>query len=482
MLTVKQPRALYFLFMTEFWERFAYWGVQSILVLYMKDSFHFSDDLAYALYGAIGALLFLTPVVGGLLADRFLGYRHAIILGALLLSIGYALAACGEQKLFYFAMAAIGCGNGFLKPNISTLLGTVYQENDPRRTSGFTIFYIGINLGSLIGIIGSGQLSKYYGWHMGFIFASVILLFALAIFSLGFKQLHKDQQAAAYIHKQHFFSRYTLLLYVGLVLTIGLIGYLLRTPTNINYLLALIAIGISVIIGRYAISATATERRHLLACVVLILFSIVFWALYYQAPMSLTLFLERNVDREIFGYVIPASEFWALNALALPILSPFIIKYWQYQQRKGKESSAAKKFTLGILLMSLGYMLLEYSTHDVSNGHLTSVWWIVLSYFVQTAGEIYLSPVGLAMITELAPAPLQGMLMGTWFFASAAANVIAGHLAKLASVPEGIHDHITIAAIYGHAFRDYALMGIGVGILLLLIVPWLNRLVYNNNA
>jgi len=477
---MKQPKALYFLFMTEFWERFAYWGIQSILVLYMKHSFHFSDDTAYALYGAIGALMFLTPVVGGLIADRLLGYRHAILLGASLLSIGYLMAASGEQTLFYFAMAAIGCGNGFLKPNISTLLGTVYQEDDPRRTSGFTIFYLGINLGSIIGIIGSGQITQYFGWHLGFVIAGFILLLALGVFLLGVKQLKNDQGAADYSHSKQYAKGRFILVYLGTLVSILAIGFLLRIPSSINYLLLAIAAGIAYVIGNYALKATKTERQNLLACIILIIFSIVFWAIYYQAPMSLTLFLERDVDRHIFGYLIPASEFWSLNGIALVILSPFIIKFWQWQQRRGKESGAAKKFSLGILLMATGYAILAYSTHGASEQHLTSVWWVVLSYFVQTAGEIYLSPVGLAMVTELAPAPLQGMMMGTWFFASAAANALAGQLAKLASIPDKLVAKTQMADIYEHAFHDYAIMGFVVGIVLLLMMPWLNRLIAHN--
>ncbi|MDF2868135.1 MAG: dtpA 1 [Gammaproteobacteria bacterium] len=472
----KQPKTLYFLFMTEFWERFAYWGIQSILVLFMKQNFHFSDDQTYALYGAIGALLFLTPVVGGFIADRLLGHRHAIMLGAILLSIGYLMAASGSETLFYFAMAAIGCGNGFLKPNISTLLGTVYQENDPRRTSGFTIFYLGINLGSLIGIIGSGQITKYFGWHSGFIAAGIIILFALVVFIMGSKQLSKDQETTAYSVKQYSFNTKIGSLYLGIIATIVAIGYLLHHPANINYLLILITAGIAYVIGSYAFNTTLAERRNLLACIILIIFSIIFWALYFQAPMSLTLFLERNVDRHVFGYQIPASEFWAINAFALVILSPIIIKFWHHQQRKGKEPSAAKKFMLGILLMAASYLILAYSAHGVTDTHMASAWWIVLSYFVQTAGEIYLSPVGLAMITRLAPAPLQGMMMGTWFFASAAANALAGYLAKLASIPDKLVDSIQIASIYGHAFYNYAIIGLVVAIILLFMVPWLNRL------
>lgn len=473
----KQPKALYFLFMTEFWERFAYWGIQSILVLYMKSKFHFSDDQAYGLFGAIGAVMFLTPVIGGLIADRFLGYRHAIMLGAILLSTGYLMAAFSNNvQLFCFAMAAVGVGNGFLKPNISTLLGTVYHENDPRRTSGFTLFYLGFNLGSFIGIVSSGIISKYFTWQATFIVTGVILFIALGIFLLGTKQLYKDQQAAAYSAKHHPLTAKFGLLYLAILATIFAVGYLLQHPTTINYLLIVIAAGIAYVIGSYAVKTSRHERRNLLVCLILIIFSIVFWAIYYQAPMSLTLFLERNVDRHVFGMHIPASEFWALNGLALVLLSPFIIKFWQFQQRRGKGTSAAQKFMLGTVFMALGYFVLQYSTHSISETQLTSVWWIVFSYFLQTAGEIYLSPVGLAMITELAPAPLQGMMMGTWFFASAAANVLAGQLAKIASIPDKMVSHTQMAEIYGHAFQTYAFAGIGIAAILLVMLPWLNRL------
>lgn len=288
--------------------------------------------------------------------------------------------------------------------------------------------------------------------------------------------ISKDQAAIAYSFKQHNFNTKIAFLYLGIIAATVGIGYLLHHPANINYLLILITVGIAYVIGSYALKASLTEKRKLLACGILIIFSVIFWALYFQAPMSLTLFLERNVNRHVFGYQIPASEFWAINALALVILSPLIIKFWHYQQRKGKEPSAAKKFTIGILLMATGYWILAYSTHGVTTTHMASAWWIVLSYFVQTAGEIYLSPVGLAMITRLTPIPLQGMMMGTWFFASAAANALAGYLAKLASIPDEVADTIQIANIYGHAFYNYALMGLAIAIILFFMVPWLNRL------
>jgi len=469
----QQPAGLKFLFLTEMWERFGYYAVMSLLVLFMTQHLHMNDSSAYGIFGAFGALIFVSPVIGGWLADRFLGYVPSIIIGALLLSIGYFVLSLGHANLFVIAMSILVLGNGFFKPNISSLLGTFYgSKEETQRESGFLIFYVGINVGGMLGVILCGFIAKIWGWPVAFFTAGCGLLFGLAIFLIGLNKIKKSALTASNkpLLKTIFF-----ITVCGACL-IPALWELINHPGASNLFLDLFVLVLLGIFGIIALRSDRVQRQKLLVCLVLIMFSIAFWALYQQGPMSLTLFVKRDVNRHLLGMTIPSSVIWTLNGIFLVLLAPIVVKIENILERRGVIISTPTKFALGICLMGLGYLLLVLASRTVSVTHQASLWWITSSYGIQTLGELLLSPIGLAMITALAPKNLCGLLMGTWFFSLAAATAIAGQLAKLASLPNDHLSNVSSAAIYGHAFADYGWMAVGVSILLWVLVPKLKCL------
>ncbi len=419
---MNQPKCLKFLFMTELWERFAYFSVCSILVLFMTQDLVFTDKQAYLVFASFSALLFVTPVIGGYLADNLLGYFHAIILGAILLATGYFLLSLNIHSLLFPALSISILGNGLFKPNISSLLGSCYTADDARRENGFTIFYIGINIGATIGVILCGFIAKLWGWPLAFLTAGSVLLLGLGIFIAGIKIIRQDSllSAANKIIKK------IALFYIGLILLIAPITMLLMRPQNTNILLSIFAAVILCVLGVIIRRSDKRQKKNLLVCITLIIFSIAFWALYQQAPMTLMLFIERDVDRHILGLAIPASAVWSFNGIFLILLAPWLIRLWDKLKQHNLDPGIPLKFALGILLMGLGYIILVLAAHNVSTGQRASLLWIAISFAVQTLGELCLSPIGLAMISMLAPEKLRGMLMGIWFLALAAATAIAG--------------------------------------------------------
>lgn len=461
-----QPRSLTFLFMTEMWERFAYFSLQSLLVLFMVKAAHFADSDAYLIFGAYAALVMASPVVGGLISDRALGYLPTINLGLVLLMIGYALIAIQQEVALFIGLAVLICGNGLFKPNISTLLGTMYSPGDGRRDRGFTIFYVGINIGATLGVISCGFLAKRFGWSVAFLTASAVLLIGLIIFNLGIKTIRTEMRSPRDSVKVDDKKKWMIAgcVLFGIVWSLSPFYVMLKQTWIADILLTLMGVVLVGYLGHELKKSFGMERRKFVVCLILIVFSIMFWALYQQAPMSLTLYIARDVNLHVFGIWLPASTIWSLNGIFLILLAPFVVKLWRWLGHHRLEPSAPKKFALGIGFMGAGYLIVAAGTHFVDHYHHTPLTTVVLSYGVQTLGELCLSPIGLSMITVLAPRRLRGMMMGVWFFAMSAATVIASQLARLASVPHHLTNEWMSIPIYGHAFTEYGLIAIVAGI------------------
>lgn len=437
----------------------------------------FSDGDACLIFGAFGALSFISPVIGGYLADKFLGYVHAIILGALLLSAGYFLLALDQHISFIFALVLLTCGNGFFKPNVSTFLGKFYRNNDSRRETGFTLFYIGINVGGTIGIILCGFAAKFWGWTTAFMFAGTGMLLAIVFFLLGFRCM-KQELASKWqqLNIKTMNNKIAVgLVYFGLVLAIIPLLFMLQTPEYAYQVLLVFSVLLISYLLLVIRKCKTQERRKLAVCIILIVFSIAFWSLYQQAPMLLTLYVARDVNLHVLGFKLPASSLWALSGISLILLSPGVLKLWDKLQQRRLEPAIPTKFALGICLIGLAYLVLKASSYTITSDHQASLWWIIASYGFQTLGELFLSPIGLAMITVLAPEKLRGMMMGVWFFTLAAASAIAGQLAKLNAVPKDNHDLLFSATHYGNAFASYGSVALAVGVLMLLLSPMLTR-------
>ncbi len=477
----RQPRALYFLFLVELWERYGFYTVRGILVLYLTKVFLFSDNHAYGLFGAFTALLWLTPVAGGYLADRLLGFQRALIIGGVSLTLGYACLAVHSVQFFYLGLSLILIGNGFFKANVASLVGSLYDgPDDSRRDGGFTIYYMGINIGGLLPPLFVGFIIAKFGWGVGFASAAVGMFIGLLTFLIGRKALEgRGSVPDMKVLTERFFlifSRQHVIYAVTLVLAfVGI--YVLHHVRLSNWILEVSGV---VLIALYLVTSfrqSEGSRNKMLGCLALTLLSIGFWTLYQQAPMTVNLFTLRNVDRTVYHWTIPTVMFQALNPIFIIALTPFLSKFWTYLGHSRWSMPTSLKFAIAILLMGSGFLVLAFAAQVAPQTGIVSPSWIVVSYFLQTLGELAIQPIGLAMMTALAPPNLVGMMVGTWFFASAASNAIAGSVAKIASISPNQHLNPSYSVhVYGHAFFIYGLAAIGVGILTLFLVPKLSRM------
>jgi POT family proton-dependent oligopeptide transporter len=463
------PVGLYVLFFSELWERFSFYGMKALLVLYMVNALKYVDERAYGIYGAYAGFVYATPLFGGMLADRLLGYRRAIILGGILMCLGHFAMAVQDPIFFYGAMALIIAGNGFFKPNISSIVGSLYEQNDPRRDSGFTIFYMGINAGAGIAPIACGFLAAYVGWHYGFALAGVGMVAGLAVFIWGERYLGTAGRPPRPEALRESFAGIlpkTLAVYLGVLLFVPFAAYMLTQPDWVENGMYVIG-GIFLLYVLYlALVSDRAARGGLLTIIVLSVSSIVFWACFEQAGSSMTVFAEREVNRTVLGFEIPAATLLAINPVYIILLGiPFTI-LWSKLARVGRNPSSPVKFGLAMIQLGLGFIAMVIAAQETRDGSQAWLGWLVLAYLLHTTGELCLSPVGLSAVTKLSPAHLTGLMMGFWFFCTAFAGVTGGVIARLTSDDGG----------YVNVFSVIVYVSVGAGILLLLLSPLLNRL------
>ncbi len=488
------------------WERFSFYGMRALLIFYLTKHFLFRDGEASLIYGAYTALVYLTPVIGGILADRYLGPRKAVTYGALLLVLGHlgmafegppsfvngevVVRSAFHLQCFFFSLSLIATGVGFLKANISTMVGGLYKQGDSRRDGGFTIFYMGINLGALVSSLLCGYLGETYGWSYGFGAAGVGMLVGLGIFTWGRRHLGlvgEPHDPAKLAEKFAGLSR-EWWIYLGGFVIVALSFVLLRmdqvvgavwgdfTPVGI-ILLIFSAVMLSVIALHATRECTKVERDRLFVASALIFFSVVFFALFEQAGSSLSLFTDRAVDRA----GVPASMFQSLNPIFIVLLGPVFSWLWVRLSKRGLEPRTPVKFSFGILLVGLGFLALVAGVKlsGESTTALVGAYWIVLLYLLHTMGELCLSPVGLSMITKLSTPRIVGMMMGVWFLASSFAYYIAGLIAAMTggnSHGGDVFANLADAkANYVAVYGKVGMLAMGIGFFILLISPILKK-------
>ena len=481
------PKGLFVCFATEMWERFSYYGMRALLILYLTKHWEFTDTTSYLIYGAYTSLVYIMPVFGGMLADQILGSKKAVTYGAILLVFGHlGMTVESSEQVFYLSLALIVSGVGFLKPNISTMAGALYEEGDPRRDSGFTIFYMGINIGAFTATLLCGYLGEEIGWAYGFGAAGIGMLLGLIIFLWGQKYLEglAEPPSNKYMTKINGIS-YENWAYISGVVMVLITWFLVQNSQLVGQLLG----GFGVIfIGAwlfYALLKCAPEERDRLIVVgILILFSLIFWALFEQAGSSLNILTDRGVDRVIFGWEVPASMFQSLNAGFIFTIAPLFALLWIALAKRNMEPSTPIKFSIGIVFVGLGFLALVYGMKS-SEGLQTGVFWIILIYLLHTLGELCLSPVGLSSVTKLSPQRIVGFMMGMWFFASAAGNYVAGLIARAtASESSGeASDVFNLAQkqAFMDVYTDVGLIAIGCGKFLAIITPPLKKLMHGAN-
>jgi len=481
------PRGLFMLFFAEMWERFSYYGMRALLVLYLTKHWLFSDGDASMVYGAYTALVYITPVIGGYLADRYLGQRKAVLYGAVLLVVGHFLMGFeggGDQgspamNAFWLALAFIIVGSGFLKANISVMVGQLYPRTDVRRDGAYTIFYMGINLGAFLGSLLCGYLGETYGWKYGFGAAGVGMLLGLIVFVIGkpLLQGQGESRDPARLRERVAGIPFEWMLYA---LGIGIVAacwWMVQNQSVVGWALLVSGIILLLYVGWIASRLDRDSRHRIFAAVILMIGSVLFWSLFEQAGSSLNLYTDRYVDRDMLGWEVPASMFQSINAMYIILLAPLFAGLWTWLGKRGLEPSAPAKFGMGMVQLGLGFLVLVAGAAGVASGNLTPVLFIFLIYLLHTTGELCLSPVGLSAMNRLAPAHLASLIMGCWFFASATGNFVAGLIAR-ATGSEAASGEDAAQQVVLDVYTTVGWVAVAVGVGFLLISPLIRRLMH----
>jgi POT family proton-dependent oligopeptide transporter len=472
----RQPKGLYILFLTEMWERFGFYTMYGLFVLYLTKELEMADAAATLLFGAFASYLYVTTLPGGHLADRVLGFRRAIILGAAIMCVGYLSLTLGDVDLVPVSLGILIVGNGFFKPNVGALLGHLYDEDDPRRESGFTIFYLGINLGSFAAFVVAGWVAQEVGYNWAFGMAGIGKLISMATFIFGRRYLGDAGHAPnpALLKQRHLGLPLMWLILIGCVGAAGIATYMMHHDVAAGGVLALAALVAFAYFLYEGWRERPNIRRRVVVLVVLSAFSIVFWSVYVQVGSSFLLFVDRSVDRAILGVLVPASEFLSLNPFFILVMGMPFAALWLWLDKFRLNPSTPLKFVFGFLLIGSSYFILVWG---VASSTDKVAWeWLVLFFAVYTAAEMVLSPVGLAMSTDLAPKRLTGLAMGIWLLATSGGLYVGGVLASVAAVPKGSSAKAT-RDIYETGFADFGWIALATGMLLVALVPWLNHLI-----
>jgi POT family proton-dependent oligopeptide transporter len=441
----KQPRALTTLFFTEMWERFSYYGMRALLVLYLVHELGYQRADALQLYATYTGLVYISPLIGGYLADRYLGRRKAILIGGITMAFGHF--AMAFEPLLHLALGLLIVGNGFFKPNIATLLGTYYREHDARRDPGFTFFYMGVNLGAFFSPLIAGTLGEKVGWHYGFASAGIGMCLGLAQFLFSGDRLGTQGLPAGksrldrkdWLHVL-LISFATIPFVLGVLAAWGFVGPTWNGLSGFGKLavtvvvIAVLWFGANHLTGRKSSEAeplTRDEWHRVIAILILGFFVVFFWMGFEQAGGTMNLFADQHTERQFLGWEIPASYFQAINPLGIFVMGPAFAAFWLRIDQSRFALPTPAKMALGLLLLGGGFVVMAFAqTHAEAIGKVGPEW-LFFVYLLHTMGELCLSPVGLSMVTKLAPARVAALMMGIWYLANAAANYLAGILEEL---------------------------------------------------
>lgn len=471
------PGGLFVLFYAEMWERFSYYGMRALLILYLTQFWLFTDGKSALIYGTYTSLVYITPVLGGYLADRYLGQRKAVLFGGIILALGHGFMAVeGMQgitdpaakqadpaiNIFWLALALIIVGSGFLKANISVIVGQLYRLTDARRDGAYTIFYMGVNAGAALGTILVGYLGQTIGWSYGFGLAGIGMVIGLIIFVLGKPALMGKGEAPAPLPRRQEWMLYGL----GAV-AVAVVWALIQYQDVIQSLLIVAGVAMLGYTLYEALKLPKEPRERMFAILFLIALNPIFWGLFEQAGGSLNLYTDKFVDRG----GVPTSLFQSINPIYIVLLGPVFAALWVWLAKRGLEPSAPAKFGYALLQVGLGFLLFVWGAQGVGAGIATPVLFVFLIYLLHTTGELCLSPVGLSAMNRLAPAHLASFIMGAWFYMSAVGNFIAGKIGEATGGDSGAMTRDATLAIYA----QIGWISIGVGMLVLMAAPIVRR-------
>lgn len=478
----KHPHQLYLLFFAEMWERFSFYGMKALLISYMVSQLKYDDPKAYAIFGSYAALVYTMPMFGGFISDRFIGHQRSVLFGGILMTLGHFILAIPSDWSFFYGMAFIICGNGFFKPNISSLVGTLYAENDPRRDSGFSIFYMGINIGAAIGGFLCAYIGKEINWHYGFGLAGIFMAIGFVVFlfgkkSLGSRGLPPNAEALkkpvfAFVKPEH-------IIYGGTLLVVPLVVTLFHQYHLMDYIMFGLGIISLIYILSIGMKTEKAAKLKLFAALIMIIFSIVFWAVYEQNAGSMNLLAERNAEMTLFGMDLPELS---INNFLPPgwviVLTLIIAPLWPWLNKRGKEPSTPLKFALSFVFLGVGFCIFYVGCVTNQSTGIVPLWPFIFGYLFIILGELCISPIGLSMVTKLSPAKMVSLMMGIWFFASAIGEFLAGKIGSLMSVPKDIlakNNPVLSLPYYANVILKIGVAAVVIGLVLMFTISFLKR-------
>ncbi|MFL9481283.1 peptide MFS transporter [Chitinophagaceae bacterium LWZ2-11] len=479
----KYPKQLYLLFFTEMWERFTFYGMRALLVLFMTSQLKFDDAKSNLTYGAYQSLIYAMPVFGGMIADRLLGQRKSILWGGILIAIGSFVLVIPNTLSFFIGMGIIIVGNGYFKPNISTIVGSLYSKDDNRRDAGFSLFYMGINLGSLLGGLLCGYVGQEINWHLGFGIAGVFMVVGLFVFMKGQKMLGPiglapapeklKEKTAVGINKE-------MVTYIISILSIPLFVFILYHYDIYSYIINPFGIVALVYVLYISFKEGKEAFLKILVALILTIFSSLFWAFYEQGGGSLNLFTDRNVNLNFFGFHLSSASLNnSINGGMVVAFSPVFAWLWLWLAARKAEPNSAIKFALALVQLGLGfYMLVLGKSFAGPDGRIPLIFF-VLGYIFMTWGELCISPIGLSAITKLSPPKMVGLMMGMWFLASSYGQYLAGWIGALMAIPAEGNESVSgwqSLNVYSDGYGKIALISIICGVFLFILSPWLKKM------
>lgn len=474
----KYPKQLWYLFTIEMWERFCFYGMRGVLTFFMVDQLLLKEDVSNLQYGAIQAFVYAFTFIGGIFADKILGFKKSLVFGGIVMVLGNLLIAFSPKEMFYFGIAFSIIGTGFFKPNISSMVGELYHENDDRRDAGYGLFYAGINIGGLFGGALCVYLGKYVSWQLCFLAAAVVMILGLITFMFTKKSLGPIGDSPLVTKADKNATKKELIVYLGSLLSIPLI-YVMVTNTDYTdyfmYVIGTVAV-VYFIYEVFQFSSVAT-RKKLIAAFSFIFFYFLFNAIYEQSGGSLSLFAKDNLSHDLLGFSIdPNVVNNSSNTLFVVILSPLIGLLWLWMAKKKIEPNTLIKFGIGFLFLSASFYLFYYTKFFANSKGITSLNVFTFAYFVTTIGELCLGPIGMSIITKLSPKKLFGMMMGLWFLASAFGQWAAGKLGAEISKSNKGTTLMTKLQSYTDGYYTLAIYALIAGVVLIVISPLIRKL------
>ncbi len=469
---LRQPKPFYVIFVVEMWERFGYYGMQAILVYYMIQKLGYRDADSFNIWSAMVALVYGFTVIGGYVGDRYLGIKRTIVLGALVLAIGYFLLGIPNAGVMFAGMGLIAVGTGLFKVNPSSLLSKCYADKDPRIDGAFTLYYMAINIGSMFSMLLVPVIATHFGWSVGFWTCSAGLVVTVIYFLVTSSWMkHIDSPVGLAPMKV---LRFIPVIFGTLALA-GVSAWLLQHLLVTHWFLLAVGIIILIFFSRLIFISKGRVRKNLIVALIMMLEAVVFFVLYAQMPTSLTLYGVNNVNHTFLGFAVNPLSYQALNPVVIMFASPVLAYFYTTLGKLGKDLTLPEKFTIGMFLCSGGFLVGWFSQYFGGTTGMVSSWWMVGIYTLQSIGELLISGLGLSMVAQLIPQRFMGLMMGMWFMTTAMASILAGFVASLTAIPKGITNPVLTLPIYTHVFFEIGICTLGFAVFMLLLTPKLNK-------